>query len=52
LSYNQWKDFKKKKPEIAQHIKYHYLPGNLKVPITDSAGWEEIQILLFNYLTD
>jgi hypothetical protein len=47
-----WKDFKKEKPEIAQYIKYHYLPGNLKVPITDSAGWEKIQILLFNYLID
>lgn len=47
-----WKDFKKEKPEIAQYIKYHYLPGNKKVPTTDSAGWEEIQILLFNYLID
>ena len=47
-----WKDFKKENPEIAQHIKYHSLPGNQKVPITDSAGWEEIQTLLFNYLID
>ncbi|GAB6145468.1 hypothetical protein [Desulfocicer niacini] len=47
-----WKYFKKEKPEIAQYIKYHYLLGNLKIPITDSAGWEKIQILLLNYLID
>lgn len=47
-----WRNLKKAKPQIDQYVDYHSLPGNQSVPITDSAGWGKIQILLFDYLID
>lgn len=45
-----WKNMKKENPQINKHIEYHPLPGNLRVPITDSSGWEKISVLLFDHL--
>ncbi len=45
-----WKSLKIKNPVVDQYVQYHHLPGNTAVPITDGAGWEKIQILLFDYL--
>nr|WP_319492334.1 hypothetical protein [uncultured Desulfobacter sp.] len=47
-----WNNLRTKKPEINQYVKYHQLTGGVNVPITDSAGWGKIQIILFDYLID
>ena len=45
-----WGTVEMENPLIDQYIEYHHLPKNPDIPTVESAGWEEIQILLFDCL--
>ncbi len=47
-----WQRLKDENPEILSHCKQFHFSKNKSVMVVDRQGWEQIEILLFDYILD
>ena len=47
-----WQILKDENPEILSHCKPFHFSKNKSVVVVDKQGWEQIELLLFDYILD
>ncbi len=47
-----WQRLKDENPQILSHCKQFHFSKNKSVMVVDRQGWEQIEILLFDYILD